>query len=186
MSTNRTLNHLHTILESGNNAEILKTIERLRSDGSATSIPYLVDVLVNNPSEDVKNAVAAYLFDLKEKSALPALIRAIQDPRNREYQQLLVSACWESGLDCTPYLDFFIDLAIIADYMVCLECLTVIENMPGPFDPATLDMTISKIKNAADEDNEGKFDLLNSLWEVLVDFRHPEITNNDDFTFNKN
>lgn len=174
MINNKFLNQLHTTLETGNNAEILKTIEVLRSEGNETSIPVLVDVLVKNRNEDVKNAIANYLFDLKSERALPSLIRAIQDPDNIEYQQLLVSACWESGLNCSSYLGFFVDLAIIADYMVCLECLTVIENMPGPFDEAQLGSAISKIKEATDEDNEGKFDLLNSLWEVLVDFRHAE------------
>lgn len=173
MIANKSIQHLHTQLENGSNADVLRAMETLRHDGDVTTIPYIVNVLVNNHSEDIKNEALHYLFDLKEESALPALIRAIQDPKNIEYQQMLVSACWESGLDCTPYLNFFVDLAIIADYMVCLECLTVIENMPGPFDIALLDKAIDKTKEAADEDNEGKFDLLNGIWEVLLDFKNP-------------
>lgn len=180
MIADKSIQHLHAQLETGNNADVLRAMEALRHDGDVTTIPYIVNVLVNNPNEDVKNEALHYLFDLKEESALPALIRAVQDPKNKEYQQMLVSACWESGLDCTPYLYFFVDLAIISDYMVCLECLTVIENMPGPFDLPILDKAIDKIKNAADEDDEGKFDLLNSIWEVLLDFKNPPEKENEE------
>ena len=126
--------------------------------------------LVSNPSEEIKNAVSNLLFDLKEEKALPALIVAIIEPSNRSYQQVLVSACWESGLNCTPYVKFFAELAVLSDYFVALECLTVIENMVGPFDETQLTEAISMAKEGADNDEE-KFDLLNSIWEVLVDYK---------------
>ena len=157
-------------LESRNKAEVITSIDMLRKEGNESAIPFLVSTLVNNPDEGVKNAVSALLFDLKEEKALPALIIAIIDPVNKEYQQLLVSACWESGLNCRPYLKFFAELAIISDYFVAIECLTVIENMVGPFDEKELEAAITMVKEGADNDEE-KFDLLNSIWEVLVDFK---------------
>jgi HEAT repeat protein len=157
-------------LESANNAEILKAIRAIREDGNENAIPFLVKTLVNNPDEDIKNEVAHVLFDLKNQRALPGLIIAIMNPENREYQHTLVAACWESGLNCTPFLSEFTEIAIHSDYLVTLESLTVIENMTGPFNQEELNKCIEKVRNAADEFPE-RFELLNGLWEVLVDFK---------------
>ena len=160
-------------LESQNNAEVMKSIQALREEGTEEAIPFLVQTMVNNPVEDIKNEIAHLLFDLKNVQALPPLIAEIINPSNLEYQHILVSACWESGLDCTGYLNFFVELALSSNYLVAFECLTVIENMSGPFDTADLERLIEKTKSAADEDSD-RFDLLNSLWEVLVDFKAGE------------
>jgi len=158
-------------LSSKNDIEVLDAIEKLRINGNENAIPFLIELLKNNKSEEVKNDVANLLFELKNEKALPILIKEFNKPENLEYQRLLVSACWESGLDCTPYLFHFIELAIKSDYMVCLECLTVIENLKGPFNPEILDKTISLMRIAADNNEDGKFELLHCIWEVLVDFK---------------
>jgi HEAT repeat protein len=169
MNNKKILIHLKG-LESTDNAEILKAVKNIREEGTEDAIPFLVKTLVNNPDEDIKNEVAHVLNDLKNPKALPALIMAIMNPENQEYKQTLVAACWESGLNCTPFLREFVDIAINSDYMVTIECLTVIENMIGPFDTEELEHCIEKVKYASDEDPD-RFDLLNQLWEVLVDFR---------------
>lgn len=157
-------------LESGSNAEVLASIRTIRDEGNENAIPFLVKTLVTNPSEDIKNEISNLLFDLKNEKALPALIMAILNPENKEYKRLLISACWESGLDCSPYLKAFVEMAVDADYLETIECLTVIENMKGPFNQEALEESIKIALDAADED-PSRFELLNSIWEILVDFR---------------
>lgn len=171
-------------LESDNAKTVIAAIEKLREIGDETVISPIIKVLVNHPLEEVKNAASHFLFDLKDAKALPILISEIQNPDNKEYQRILVSACWESSINCSAYLPFFIDLAIISDYMICLECLTVIENMQGTFDPIELNKAIEKVKNAADDDEEGKYELLNSIWEVLVDIKGT--MDEDSYSFSEN
>lgn len=171
-------------LDSNNPKNIITAIEKLREIGDESVIRPIIKVLVNHPLEEVKNAASHFLFDLKDPKVLPTLISEIQNPDNKEFQRILVSACWESSINCSAYLPFFVDLAIISDYMICLECLTVIENMEGPFDTNELNIAIEKIKNAVDEDEEGKYELLNSIWEVLVDFRGT--MNEDSYTLSDN
>ncbi|MBA3899606.1 MAG: hypothetical protein H0X62_05235 [Bacteroidetes bacterium] len=157
-------------LENGNNAEVLTAIKIIRDEGNEAAIPFLVKTLVKNPDQDIKNEISYLLFDLKNEKALPPLILAIHNPENKEYRRLLISACWESGLNCSPYLKIFVHMAVASDYLETIECLTVIENMIGPFNPGDLDESIIIARDAADED-EARFDLLNSIWEVLVDLK---------------
>jgi hypothetical protein len=171
-------------LESDNLKNVIAAIEKLREIGDESVIPAIVKILVNHPLEEVKNAASHFLFDLKDAKALPTLIREIQNPDNKDFQRILVAACWESSINCSAFLPFFVDLAIISDYMVCLECLTVIENMDGPFELQEINQAIEKVKNAADEDEEGKYELLNSIWEVLIDKRASMGENS--YLFNEN
>jgi nitrate reductase assembly molybdenum cofactor insertion protein NarJ len=171
-------------LQADNAKTVIAAIEKLREIGDESVIVPIINTLVNHPLEDVKNAASHFLFDLRDAKVLPTLISEIQNPDNKEYQRILVSACWESSMNCSAYLPFFVDLAIISDYMVCLECLTVIENMEGPFELQEINDAIEKVKNAVDEDEEGKYELLNSIWEVLVDIRASMDENS--YTFSEN
>jgi hypothetical protein len=42
---------------------------------------------------------------------------------------LLVAACWESGIDFSDRIEYFIDLSIAAPFEVSIEALSVIEEM---------------------------------------------------------
>jgi hypothetical protein len=47
---------------------------------------------------------------------------------------MLVASCWQNKLDFTPFLPDFVALATEGDFFEAFECLTVIENMEGPFE----------------------------------------------------
>jgi hypothetical protein len=44
---------------------------------------------------------------------------------------MLISSCWQSGLDYSEYLDDLVDIFLASDFPVALECLTVIEESTG-------------------------------------------------------
>lgn len=159
------------LLEDENIEKQLEGVAMMREKGHVKLLPAVFKLLRKSEDEKVKNDIAHFLFDIKDKEAIPYFIKAIEEPAYQDYQRILVSACWESSLDYTPYLLIFVNVAINADYLTCVECLTVIENMEGPFDNNHLEIAIKTTKEAADESNEEKFELLNSLWEVLVDFK---------------
>ena len=68
----------------------------------------------------------------KEKGG-DTLLVAIASPKAKDVRHLLVAACWESEINFTKYLPFFILLALDENYLISLEAITTIENMEGPF-----------------------------------------------------
>jgi hypothetical protein len=162
---------IEELLSSDKLDKQLEGIAEMREKGNVKLLPAIFKLLRNSEDEKVKNEIAHFLFDIKDKDAIPYFIKAIEEPAFNDFQRILVSACWESSLDFTPYLLIFVNVAINADYLTCVECLTVVENMEGPFEASHLDIAIKTAKEAADESNEEKFELLNGLWEVLVDFK---------------
>ena len=53
-------------------------------------------------------------------------------------RKLVLSAIWNSKLPFDAHLPFFVMLASQGDYLEALDCLTIIENMSGPFDESQL------------------------------------------------
>lgn len=115
-------------------------------------IASLVALLTDNRHQVYRNEV---LQILKNNNAQEALVHALQQERYANARHALVTACWESGLDFSDYLPVFVALAIDETYLVCLECMTVIEEMTGGFAPAEIDEQLEKLNsylpNAADK-----------------------------------
>jgi predicted metal-dependent hydrolase len=75
----------------------------------------------------VRKSIAGFMNDLKDQSACVEVIKEIRKEWKPDTISMLVSSCWQSGLN---YSDFSIDLAKVflqGDYVTAIECLTVIE-----------------------------------------------------------
>jgi hypothetical protein len=65
--------------------------------------------------------------DVKDQAISAEIINEIRKKWNPPTISMLISSCWQSGLD---YSEYCIDLAKVfleGDYVTALECLTVIE-----------------------------------------------------------
>ena len=65
--------------------------------------------------------------DLKDQTACEEVIKEIRKQWKADTISMLVSSCWQSGLN---YSDYSLDLAKVflkGDYVTAIECLTVIE-----------------------------------------------------------
>ena len=81
--------------------------------------------LLSNPAHRLlKDEV---LRDIKEKHGKKLLLEAIRECKVPLHLSFLVAACWETGMDFSPELSYFVELALRSDTLVALECLTVIE-----------------------------------------------------------
>ena len=75
----------------------------------------------------VQNAIRDFLNDLKDQSVSTEVIQEIRKPFRQETLSMLVSSCWQSRLDYSEFSDDIINTFLTSDYIVALECLTVIE-----------------------------------------------------------
>lgn len=100
---------------------------------------------------------------LKEGNAQSVLVEAIQNVKKNDDKARLCAACWESGLDFTSYFSFFAGLSCNADFLLAMEALTVVENIPGK-------ITEEELKNAlvkARDTNNGNKDIIADLEENI-------------------
>ena len=127
-------------------------------------IAALVSLFTDPANKDVKEET---LVTLKKEKAGNLLIQAIRQTKSKEKRAILVAACWESEINFSDQLLYFIDLACDTDYLVSLEAITTIDTMEGPFEKKTVEEGIKKVKKELQRlDSERKV-LLNDLLDKL-------------------
>lgn len=85
------------------------------------------------------------LINLKKNKAQDFIMQAIFKTKKLDHKALIVSACWETGLDFSNYYLDFIDLINHSDFVVSLEAFTVIQEMETPIDTETLKKSLEKL-----------------------------------------
>ncbi|MCF8202694.1 MAG: hypothetical protein RL331_801 [Bacteroidota bacterium] len=82
--------------------------------------------------------ILGFLADIQDTDAVEAFINYLQEETNPANRKLVLSAIWNSKLPFDEHLPFFVMLASQGDFLEALDCLTIIENMSGPFDESQL------------------------------------------------
>ncbi len=130
-------------------------------------ITTVIALLTDPKNKDVKEEA---LLTLKKEKGAHLLINAINSKKAKDKKHILVAACWESEINFSEHIAFFIELALSDDYLVSLEAITVIENMEGPFNAEAVKTGIQKVKEAQKNTSSERLVLLNDLADTLKNF----------------
>jgi hypothetical protein len=122
--TKQKLNQLILDLKSNSESKISSAIVELASIGDLSMIPILIDVMKQQSGTNLQKQVAKLLSDIQISSATEVFIQ--------------VPILWESKLDFSEYLADFVEISVSGDYLIALDCLTIMENMLGPFSESQL------------------------------------------------
>jgi hypothetical protein len=134
---------------------------------SEDKISTLISLLTDPANKDVKEET---LLTLKKEKGGDTLLLVIASPKAKPVRHLLVAACWESEINYSKYLPFFILLAMDDDYLISLEAITVIENMEGPFTETDVKEGIRKLKEKKKDLTNERQVLINDLVITLEGF----------------
>jgi len=135
------------------------------SDLDNDKISSLISLLTKPENRDFKEET---LIILKKEKAGELLITAIK--KAKKDKAILVAACWESEINFSNHLPFFITLALDKDYLVSLEAITVISTMEGPFNTDEVKQVILKVKDEKKKLESERQVLLNDLANTLEGF----------------
>lgn len=127
----------------------------------------LISLLTDPANKEFKEKT---LLTLKKDKGEELLLLAIATAEAKEKRHLLVAAAWESEINFSKYLPFFIILALDPDYLVSLEAITVISTMEGPFNKDHVTEGIKKVKAAKQNISNERVVLLTDLIVTLEDF----------------
>ncbi|MCX6295396.1 MAG: hypothetical protein NTX97_04895 [Bacteroidetes bacterium] len=130
-------------------------------------ITTLISLLSNPSNKEIREEA---LLTLKKEKGGETLLLAIASPKAKDVRNILVAACWESEINFSKYLPFFILLALDENYLVSLEAITTIENMEGPFTETTINEAIKKVQVVKKDITSERQVLLNDLVITLEGF----------------
>lgn len=105
----------------------------------------IVSLITDPRNRELREDVLKLLRDNDARELLVAMLKLKE---YRKHRKELLVACWESGLDFSAELLFFCELLseLNQEIEISLEIITVLEEMPGPFLPESVEKS-SKILN---------------------------------------
>ncbi len=147
-------------LNSTDSNIVAGTIQELRMHGNVSVLPAVFSLLFSKRMVQLNDDIVNLLNDVKDPQAVPVFMEAVKTFRGKKGFDRLVSACWQCGLNFSPYIDEFIDMVIEEDYYTSLEAFSVIEE--------NISLLSSQQRSARLEFVRSKLELLSPEKRLLV------------------
>ena len=121
-------------LNSGNQDLALNALKLLENDGKIAFIAELFEIYKKQKNTEVKKKILEFVSNIQKQEAAAEIIRLIEEELNPSFRQEFLTIIWNSKLDFSAHLADIVSIAIHGDFIQALDCLTIIENMSGPFE----------------------------------------------------
>ena len=161
-------------LSNTNVSKVKLSLEALKLYGEPSMLPIIIKELSLDAPSEKNTAIIEFLSCLKDAKARETMIELVQSEEYGAYRQIILSTLWNSPLDYTEYLEIFVDIAIKGDFMITLECLTIIENLDGPFSEKSVMESQVLLGNYAEtnpDKNSQKGVLISEIALLIQDFQ---------------
>ncbi|HIP32410.1 MAG TPA: hypothetical protein EYG86_06595 [Crocinitomicaceae bacterium] len=177
------LNKIIADLNSSEEKKVSKAIKSLEANGDSSVIKPLATRLMQDLSDKNKSEIIELLSSLKDTSARAELMYIVDDEKFLPIRQSVLTAIWNTKIDFSGYVDEFVFIAIHGSFLEAIDCLTIIENLEGPFMEEDLLESESHLKNYMTSDapkDEQRAVILSEIALKLKDFML-DVDSDDDF-----
>ena len=166
--SDKKLKELDLILSRDNELKVTEAIKALRNEiPFKGAIGLLVSYYDRSNDNSIRKLIRDFLNDLKDKSARDEVFAGIRKNTKPETRRMLISSCWQSGLDYSGYSSEFTRYFIESDYMTAIECFTVIESSISKITRSKKDELIKMIREKSSAEAGEKNALMRELISVL-------------------
>ena len=159
---------LNEILNKDNNIMITEAIELLRQEKPFEGAIGLLTAYYDKTNDfSIRKTITGFMNDLKDQSVCQEVIEEIRKQWKSDTISMLVSSCWQSGLN---YSNFSLDLAKVfleGDYITAIECLTVIEESVHNLSKATRAKILKMLEESPVTQITEKKELMLELISIL-------------------
>ncbi len=140
-------------LNSDSPSKVTAALDSLQVYGNETIIKPLFEFLKISKNDKSREEVVEFLCNLKDSKSLHLVMDCLNDQSFVSVRIEIMTAIWNCPLDFSAYLEDFVKIAVQNDFLECLEALTIIENLDGPFSESSLFESQLHLKDY----HEGKF-----------------------------
>ena len=123
----------------------LANIKKLKKEGNHLYLPFLFDVMLDDPEPKIKEEVEKLLASVKDEKSVPEFIKAITNKKYRSIQKKLLELCWQNGLYFGDYLPELLDIIISGKMEIAFEAFTIIDNLEKLPSPEIIDKCLDTI-----------------------------------------
>jgi hypothetical protein len=156
-------------LSNKNAPIVVSAIESLsHQDPFSGAIQLLADLYDTSDTDMIRVSIRNFMNDIKVTSAREEVIKEIKRSHDEGTVTMLVSSCWQSGLDYSPWVE---DLALVfcnTGYETALECFTVIEESAHSLTDDKKKGLVSILKDNFKRETPEKSILYRELISILI------------------
>ncbi|MCF6356290.1 MAG: hypothetical protein L3J54_00665 [Draconibacterium sp.] len=168
MNTEKTDPKIRENLFSNKTEIVVSAINSIEEKGNKSYIPILFDLLNSDPEKEIAEKISKLLATVKDEKTTASFIDAITDEKYRSIRKLILTTCWQNGLNYSNYLPVFIDIIINDDWENAFEAFTIIDNLELLPEQKTVDKAIMKIESAMESATEQKAYFMNEILTKLT------------------
>ncbi len=162
------LKELELLLNKDNKTFLTEAIDLLRNEQAFEGVAgLLTSVYDNSTDREIRHSVELFMNDIKDLSVRAEVIHEIKKPWKPGTISMLVSSCWQSGLDYSEYSKVFFNTFLNGDYVTAIECLTVISESVLNISNVEKEIMITTIKDNPLMNSDEKSALTLELLTVL-------------------
>ena len=122
------LTELGKLLDHGSVKEINERLKMLRAEEPFIGALKMLALFYDKTDDhNLRAAISGLFNDMKERSAMAEVIESVAVVRKPDTMVMLISSCWQSGHDYSPFALPLTEYFIAGDYMISLECFTVLD-----------------------------------------------------------
>lgn len=145
-------------INSGQEKKVIEGLNALKVNGDDNVVRPIIDLWNKGVSTNLEQEIMEFISDIRSTTSAQIIMDVLLDEEYNDIHLLLLSTIWNSKVDYSEYIVDFVNLAVNHNFLVTLECLTIIENLEGPFEEHhILDAEII-LREYAEEHNEKKSD----------------------------
>jgi uncharacterized Zn finger protein len=164
-------------VKSGKEAKISSAIKGLKVHGDQSVLAPLIDVWNKGISEKNEEELISFLNNLRFNESVYPIIDILRDSAYHKIHTPLLSTIWNSQIDYSEYLVDFVSMAVKGDFLMALECLTIIENLEGPFEEQQFFEAQIELSEYASKQNKDakKEQIMSEIALLIKDFERKHI-----------
>jgi hypothetical protein len=168
IKSEKKIKELTDILIKDNNTVIAEAIELLRQEKPFEgAIGLLADYYDRTGDFSIRKSIAGFMNDLKDQSACEEVIVQIRKKWKSGTVSMLVSSCWQSGLNYSDYATDLVKVFLSGDYITAIECLTVIEETVNELSESVKNEIIKMLEESPISQISEKQSLILELISIL-------------------
>lgn len=132
------VSNLLMTIQQGLPDKVKMALSELSSIGNLSIIPDLLEILIKEENHINKNLITEFIANVQDPGIVQINMDFMNSFENLDKLKSVTPCIWNSKHDYSQYIADFVSLSVEGDYLLALECLTVIEQMTGPFNESWL------------------------------------------------
>jgi hypothetical protein len=146
------LNELAAVLKKDDRLIITGKVEELRTENPFEgAVGLLIEYFDKTEDNVIKKSISSFLNDIKDQSVCNEVVAQLKNPLKASTLSMIVSSCWQSGLDYSGFSTDFVKTFLDGDYSTAIECITVIEESAMKISRTQKDELIGLIENSPEK-----------------------------------